>query len=167
MFNCRTEKLSNAAMCKNRWAKAGVYSHNCRWSWQHHPPDHHANAQKCISIDWGYIFIRVILLVSSCTVPPIRNLSNTLLSIPLNPWAEGRIIVLGECYDRICRVKNQGTAPQRRNSSLLLSSYSHVNDFVFNVHSYGIAGKIILFTQKKLQQLSAPASSSNISGLVT
>jgi len=42
---------------------------------------------------------------------------------------------------------NQGTAPRRRKSSLMLSIYYHVNDFVFNIHSYGITGKIIILYQ--------------------
>jgi len=44
---------------------------------------------------------------------------------------------------------NQGTAPRRRNSSLM-SSYSHVNNFVFNVHSCRIIGKIILLYPKEI-----------------
>jgi hypothetical protein len=32
----------------------------------------------------------------------------------------------------------------------MLSSYYHVNDFVFNVHSYGIIGKIILLYRKEI-----------------
>jgi len=32
----------------------------------------------------------------------------------------------------------------------MLSIYSHVNDFVFNVHSYGIIGKIILLYSKEI-----------------
>jgi hypothetical protein len=45
---------------------------------------------------------------------------------------------------------NQGRAPRRRNSSVMLSSYSHVKDFVFNVHSYCIIGKIILLYPKEI-----------------
>jgi len=43
MFDCKAEKLTNAAMFKYRRTKPRRYSRNRRWSWQQQPSEYPAN----------------------------------------------------------------------------------------------------------------------------